>query len=241
MVATSALLAPSDSNGHAPKGVGRRSRRRPWVATAGALVVACVLGGLSLVGALGHRTTVLQAARDIEVGQVIAAGDLVAVDVAVDSPAQLIAAADRDQLVGLTASGRLPAGSLVSPADFGAGTGLPAGHVVISIAVAAGELPRPDLRIGDRVRLIQTTGPAASASSSGETAGAAALGEATVFALPGSTSTSGSGGFGGSAPVVESSAAQSVSLVVAENLAGKVAQASAGRALRLVYVPGGAR
>jgi hypothetical protein len=197
------------------------------------LVLGSVLAGLTLAGQLGRRVTVLQAARDIEVGQVVGAGDLQAVDVAVDSPVQMVAAQDQSSLVGLTATGRLPAGSLVSPADFEAGTGLAAGQVVIGAVLAPGELPRPDLRVGDRVRLIQVAG--ASAPASGDAAGTVVLGEAKIFSL-----TGGSNPGTASAATVESSG-QFVSLAVAESLAGKVAQASAGRALRLVYLPGGGR
>jgi hypothetical protein len=231
MVAMSAPPAPPSFNGP-PRGVAvRRSRRRPWISAAVVLIV--VSGALGLVGnrALGQRISVLQVVRDVEAGQLVAAEDLRAVDVAVDGPVQLLAAADRARVVGLSAAGRLPAGTLVSPADFEVAAGVPAGQVVVGAVLAPGELPTADLRVGDRVRLIQVAG--ASAPASADAAGAS-LGEATVYAVAGGW------GEGGSAPSVESGG-QFVSLAVSEGQAGKVAQASAARALRLIFLPGGAR
>ena len=207
----------------APKG---RSRRRPWVALALVLVPLSALVGYLALAEIGNRIPVLQAVHDIEVGQVVSGSDFQVIDVAVDGPAQVVAASDRDRLVGSTASARVAAGSLVSPTQFGASAGLDSGQVVVGAVLVPGELPRADLRVGDRVRLIDVAGPGGTAGSGGD----AVLGEAEVFAIAGQ-------GSGGASGAMVGTGSLFVSLTVGEDLAPVVAEATAAQRLRLVYLP----
>jgi hypothetical protein len=216
----------------------KRSRRGAWIALAMLMFAASALVGVVVVRQLGHRTQVLRAARDIQAGQVIAAADFEVVDVAVDGTAQLVPAADRARHVGMTAQGRIPAGSLVSPGQFQAGVGLPPGSVVVGAVLAPGALPKADLRVGDRVNLVaasQQPAPAATASTPAPSGSSAApttasplIGEARVFALsrPESNSSLGAG-----------NGAVFVSLAVREQDAARVAQVAASNSLRLIYLP----
>jgi SAF domain len=210
----------------APRG---RSRRRPWVAALMVLVPLAVVLGVVTVQRLGDRISVLTAVRTIEPGQVLTPSDLQVVEVAIDGPAQVVSARDRDALVGLTASERIPAGSLVSPADFQAGVGLPAGTVVVGAVLQPGEVPTGELRTGDRVVLVSTAGQGAVAGVGSDEA--TELGEATVFSVAGSRSDGGGGG------AQVSSTSLFVSLAVPRETSRRVAQASAGQRLRLVYLP----
>jgi hypothetical protein len=225
------LLAPAAYGAPA-----RRSRRGPWIALAMLMFATSALIGVVVVRQLGGRTQVLRAARDIQTGQVIAATDFEVVDAAVDGGAQLVAAADRGRYVGLTAQGRIPAGSLVSPGQFQTGVGLPPGSVVVGAVLAPGALPKADLRVGDRVNMVQASQqPAAAQAPSQGLAGSAPantpsplIGEARVFAL--SRTESGSPGGTGNGSLF-------VSLAVRDQDGAKVAQVAATNSLRLIYLP----
>ena len=205
----------------APKG---HSPRRRWLPALMVLVPLSAMLSVSVVQQLGNRISVLRAARTIEAGQVLTADDFQVVDVAIDGNAQVVSAKDRDTLVGLTAPARIPSGSLVSPADFEAGVGLPAGTVVVGAVLQAGEIPTGELRVGDRVLVLSTAGQGQ----------AAELGEATVFSVNGAGSASTDPA---AANAQVSSTATFVSLAVPKAMSKKVAQAAAGQRIRLVYLP----
>ena len=215
----------------APKG---HSPRRRWLPALMVLVPLSAMLSVSVVQQLGNRISVLRAARTIEAGQVLTADDFQVVDVAIDGNAQVVSAKDRDTLVGLTAPARIPSGSLVSPADFEAGVGLPAGTVVVGAVLQAGEIPTGELRVGDRVLVLSTAGqgPGAVAGAGGDEA--AELGEATVFSVNGAGSASTDPA---AANAQVSSTATFVSLAVPKAMSKKVAQAAAGQRIRLVYLP----
>jgi hypothetical protein len=226
------------ANGRAPEAVrapGGRSRRRPWVALLLVMVLLSTVLGVVVVQRLGQRIPVLRAARTIEAGQVIKAEDFDVVEVAIDGTAQVVSAKDRDALVGLTAPERISAGSLVSPSSFQPSMGLPAGTVVVGAVLAPGEVPTGELRAGDRVGLLATSGQAAVAGTNADEA--SDFGEATVYSVNGSHSSA-DGGAGGAQV---SSTSTFVSLAVPRQMARRVAQAASSQRLRLIYLPEGPR
>lgn len=159
-----------------PKVVGPRQRRTPWLALAVVLALSgALLAGL-LVQSAGHRQAVLVAARTINPGQAVTAGDLRVVDAAVDGHAALIPATQRLRMVGKIATALIPTGTMLSPAQFSDAGLLDAGQVVVGALLGPGALPVSNLRAGDRVRLFATSGTGAFGGAAGE------LGTATVFA-----------------------------------------------------------
>jgi hypothetical protein len=204
------------TNGSQPQMPARigagRVKRVPWVALGVVLVVTGALMFGLMVQSAGNRTAVVVAARDIGQGQVVAATDLRVVDVAIDGSASVVPASQRSQLVGQTATSRIPAGSLVNRAQFARDAGLAPGQVVVGALLGPGGIPVPNLRVGDEVTLLEARDTERSTTS------AEPLGDGTVFMVT-----------AGSQP-----AAQFVSLVVDDSLAQRVTDAAAAQRLRLV-------
>lgn len=215
---TPRATAPPRTNGRdAVRVSGARVRRIPWVAFGVVLVVAGALVFGLMIQSAGDRSSVVVAARDINPGQVIEAGDLRIVDAAIDGAATTIPASRRSELIGQTATSRIPAGSLVSPGQFSTGSGLEPGRVVVGTLLGPGGLPVPNLRVGDRVRLLEAR------ETERSTTETEPLGEASVFLVtPGSQPGT-----------------QFVSLVVEAALEQRVIDAAAAQRLRLVLLPAG--
>lgn len=195
---------------------GPRTRRLPWVAlglipvTIGALVFGM------LVQSAGERSAVVVTARPLSPGHVVADADLASIDVAVDGDAALVPAARRAELVGRRVVGSLPAGSLVGFGHFADGTGLEAGQVVVGAHLGPGALPVPNLRVGDRVRLL---------AAGGDDGAGASLGQASIYLVSPGTATG----------------TQFVSLAVPQGLAPAVSDTAAAQRLRLVLEGADAR
>lgn len=128
--------------------------RRPALA---ALALLLVLGG-ALASALvayrsGDRVDVLVARGDIEAGQVLGPGDVSVARVAADGAATIEAAA-LGNFVGTTATGRVPAGTLLNRSMFLASSSVaPPGSVVVGVVLSASQRPAVELRAGDVVRV----------------------------------------------------------------------------------------
>lgn len=220
---TTAVPAPprARTNGHSKdpslRVVGTRSRRVPWIALGVVLVIAGALTFGLVVQSAGNRTPVLVAARDIEAGQVIAAGDVRVVDAAIDGAAAVLPASRRGVLVGQTAATHIPTGSLLNGGQFTSGGRIAAGEVVLGALLGPGALPVADLRAGDRVTLLEAQDPDQRGFGDADP-----LGEATVYRIsPGSQPGT-----------------QFVSLVIDDGIAQRVTDAAAAQRLRLVLQPG---
>lgn len=129
--------------------------RRPALA---ALALLLVLGG-ALTSALiayrsGDRVDVLVARGDIEVGQVMTKADFALARVASDGAATIQAAA-ADNFVGTSATGRIPAGTMLNRTMFLAESDvIPPRAVVVGVVLAANQRPAGALRAGDVVRVF---------------------------------------------------------------------------------------
>ena len=92
------------------------------------------------------------------------------------------------ELVGQHASGRIPAGSMLSPAMFETAVALGPDEVVIGAALDPGEAPMSLIEVGDTVELLDVTvaAPAAGAVPADPAAPAdvaTSLGTGTVWAV----------------------------------------------------------
>jgi Flp pilus assembly protein CpaB len=213
---TTTRTATPRTNGKAPPRIaGAREKRVPWVALGVVLVIAGALVFGLMVQSAGDRTAVVVAARDIAPGKVIEATDLRVVDAAIDGPAATISSARRGELLGRIATSRVPAGAMLSEGQFADGAGLPAGSVVVGALLGPGGLPVPNLRVGDKVTLLEARDGERSSPSE-------PLGSATVYLTTRGSQTG----------------TQFVSLVVDEAIAQRVTDAAATQLLRLVLRPG---
>lgn len=211
------------SNGQVPRSAARA--RRAHLPYLGLAVLLMLLGAIGF-GLLASRSTpsgsVLAASHDIAAGQVISANDLTSVHASADAGAQLVPASQQSDVVGKRASVALPAGALLSPASVRSGPALSRGEAIVSVLLAPGTAPVPDLRAGDQVAVVATSTGSSGASGKG---GVLAAGEVVrVDALRSGPTTSGS---------------LSVSLKVPSSTAADIADAAAGGRVRLVLIAPG--
>jgi hypothetical protein len=195
--------------------IGARQRPVPWIALAVLLVVGGALLAWLLVQSAADRTSVLVAARSLSPGHVLEAADVRLVDVGVEGEAAVIPASEREALAGQVVVAAIPEGALLSPGQFAADGGLPAGTVVVGALLGPGELPVPNLRAGDAVEMVAVTGSQGAERTS--------LGEASVFTTTPGTQAS----------------TLFVSLAVPTAQAQEVADTVAQQRLRLILLPGG--
>jgi Flp pilus assembly protein CpaB len=192
----------------------------PYLGLAVLLVALGAIGFGALASGSTPAGTVLAASHDVAPGQVLSAGDLVAVHVSAGSSVQLVPASQESSIVGKRAAVALPAGALLSPQSVRSGAALQPGQAIVSVVLAPGTAPVPDLRAGDQVAVVAT-------AAAGDTGGRGVLADAQVVRVDGLRSgptTSGS---------------LTVSLEVPSSAAASIAAAAAGDHVRLALVAPG--
>jgi len=162
-----------------------RHRNPTWIVAGVLLVVLSALGGVLLFTSNDDRAEVLVAAKDLEPGASIEAGDLRIERVALAAGVRSIAAADASDLVGQHATGRVPAGTMLAPAMFADDVALGPDDVVVGASLDPGEAPLMLLEVGSRVELLDVTVAAAGAPPDPQATGdrATSLGTGTVWAV----------------------------------------------------------
>lgn len=201
-------------------GTGGRRRRLGLAAVGGLFILLAGLIGASLFASLRSSVPVLVLRTDVAAGDVLTADDLLAAELGADGLGQLsyVTVERQDQIVGLTALGPIPAGSLVSPAMFGDRSEIiPADHSVVGVVLDRGALPAGVVQPGDEVELIA----AADTIGLTEVAVADVIGRARIWVVE---------------PATELERGTSVSVVVASDLVPAVAQAAADDRLRIGLV-----
>ena len=192
-----------------------KRRRMSWMlAGVGIVVLAGLLGAFAFT--LQTKTvSVYVAARDLAPGDVISENDVRLATIGASSEGlRAVQPADKALLVGQSARGAIPAGTVLniglvaSKSDV-----IPAGMVVVGAALDPGALPA-GVTVGDRVVVLSVAGQTAGAAPSA----AAVITPAAVWA----------------APVISANGSkQVVSLLVPEAMQELVAQAAADGRLRL--------
>jgi hypothetical protein len=228
-----------------PTPAAPRGSRRTLVALASAgLVCLSVAAFVSLYASARHTTPVLVAARTIPQGQVVAAADLRAADVAVPGGVGVVPAAGAQAVVGRRSVVTVPVGALLSPSDLATGPGLPSGQAVVGVALKDGEFPPAGVAPGRQVMVVETNGtagvpsvpaPSAVAASGGDLAATVPGMQPVVTLVPTATVTTTAapqGTSGGSTLLV--------GLAVPLAAAGPVAVAAAAGQVSLVLLPAGA-
>ena len=204
--------------------VSASQQRRPrvsWIAFGLLVLVAFGLAGAITVARVAAREPVLALTQPVERGEQLAAEDLTVVDVGTDGDVAVVPSADRDDLVGLTATASLDDGTLVSRSQFAEGPTVAAGDSVLGLALAPGEYPTSTLRPGDLVVVVRTPDTTAATQPDGEPDVLAERAE--VFAVE---------------TLSETARTTMVSIVVPEEAAPDVAAAAAAGRIRLALVAG---
>lgn len=126
------------------------------------------LGALSaayLVQVVSASHPVVAVVRPVAAGAVLQRGDLAVAQVQSDPALAPVPGSRIDALVGKRAAVALPAGSLLT-ADAVTDALPPAtGQSLVGVALSPAQLPAEPLAAGDRVRLVDTPGAAASGSA----------------------------------------------------------------------------
>lgn len=128
-----------------------------------AVVVMCAVSFAVIASQLGARTSVLQVARPVAAGHVLAAQDLTEVQTSADPELRLVPASDEGQVVGRPAAVPLLVGALLTDRAVGSAAWPPAGQVAGSVALKAGRVP--EVAAGQHVVVyIRPTGQTGTAS-----------------------------------------------------------------------------
>jgi hypothetical protein len=141
----------------APPRVLRQRRTRPGLLGLAVLLIA--LGGLGAAFAVTSvRATgsYLAVAREVAVGGVLAADDLITVQVAGGQGLSPIPAARLDEVVGKRAVVTLTPGTLLTMSQLTDQPMLGPGQQQIALDLSIGEVPARELRPGDKVVLFST-------------------------------------------------------------------------------------
>jgi hypothetical protein len=135
-----------------------RHRRRGMVAISIALIAVGALGAAYLVTGLDKRSAVIVAARDIPVGQQLAAEDLAEAMVGAEPGVAMIPARQLPEVVGQMAATDLPQGTLLGPASISGEPSPREGEQLVPVALKPSQLPARGLKPGDHVVVIITPG-----------------------------------------------------------------------------------
>ncbi|MCB0993169.1 MAG: SAF domain-containing protein [Acidimicrobiales bacterium] len=138
---------------------GVRTRRLPELGAGLLLVVVCMLGVLWWQASSTARQPALALQVPVERGEVVELSDLQVVQIDTDDAVNFLSDADAAVIVGRTALVDLPAGALVSPSMFTAGSTLETGEGVVGLSLEAGQLPSLRLTTGDIVAVVLTPSP----------------------------------------------------------------------------------
>jgi Flp pilus assembly protein CpaB len=207
-----------------PSTLSTKVRPKGYAALAVALLVGFGALGFWFYSSAGHKVPVVVATKDIPVGHTITRDELSTVEVSGGVTA--VAGDHLSSLVGLSAAVEILPNTLVQRSMVTSGSTLPAtGDGLVGVSAAPGQVPSSGLSPGDKVEVLQLPQKGvASSSPSGDTSTQAVLVKsATVYDVRPNTSSSGG---------------MLLTLVVPQDAAYGVAQASNAGSIALVKVGG---
>ena len=199
-----------------------RTGRRPrtsWIALGLLVLVGFGLFGAITVAGVAAREPVLALAQPIQRGEQLTPAHLVVVNVGTDDAVAIVGAADRDDLLGLTATAGLEAGTLVTRSQFAEGPTVSAGFSVVGLALAPGEYPTVTMRPGDLVAVVRT--PATTPLERESNEATVLVDSAEVFAIE---------------TLSETARTVMVSIVVPDDVVSDIAAAAASGRIRLALM-----
>lgn len=168
-----------------------RERRPAWVILGVVLVGVAALVGAWIFLATSEQISVMVAARDIEPGEVIQAADLEVVEMDGSSQLRAVQSHQQDLVIGLTARGPIPAGTVMNTGLVGRRDAvIPAGWAVVGASLARGAVPSENLAVGDAVDLLRTVDIAGTPTDSAASATVIASGSVWSVRPPDQSSVS---------------------------------------------------
>ncbi len=150
---------PATSTPPAPTAVvGFRARRRSpaMMALGVALIVGGAMGGFLLYQETGERTPVLAVAKEVPVGDVIEASDLMEVSLSLDPAVKVFEADQRGEVEGKRAAVALVPGSVLAKEQVTDRELVKDGEQLVGIGLKASQLPATRLSPGDEVQIVFT-------------------------------------------------------------------------------------
>jgi len=204
-----------------------RRQRRGGLAL-GAVLVALVsgLGFAVWARSMGDRYPVVAAAHTVQAGDVIQAGDLRVVQVAVDRGVSTVPAAQERQLVGKVAAMPLFAGALVTRDEVSRQAPLGPTDAIVGVLVQPGQAPLAELQVGTTLEVVQTVGQSDVSGAQPQVL----ADDARIYAV--STPP------GGDTAAADVAGAVLVSLKVPESESAAIVSAADADQIRLVVVAG---
>lgn len=199
------------------------SRRRSWIAVGLVLVLLSALTGGIVLARIADRQPVLALAQPIERGEILTNSHLRVVEVAAEEDLGLVPADQGRELVGLTATGPLPAGTLIAKGTFTDGSIIPDGWEVVGLALGPGAYPVGTLRPGDHITVVETPDPATTATAGEREDPVVLVRGAEVYAVE---------------PVGELTGTLMISIAVPDEVSADIASAAAQDRVRLVLEAG---
>jgi hypothetical protein len=192
------------------------------------LLLAAVVVLVFVIVALraDHKQPVLAVARPVAAGAQLSAASLIVVRVAVEDGMPVVPAGQLDQMVGRTAAVPLVRGALLAPRQVGPAAWPPAGQAVLALPVKAGHAPT-DLVAGSAVMVLVAPGTGSTggqAGSPGGSSGQSIQAPATVVAVD---------------RAADGSGATSVSLLLGQDAAVRLAGAAGGDVSLVLLAPHG--
>jgi hypothetical protein len=133
-------------------------RRRPLLVLVGVVLAASAAALVAaLLNAATATTLVWATGAEVRRGHVVAAEELVAVEISASAAERLLvaSAASRDELVGRVWTVDLPAGELLSPALVAERLVVADGRALVGLRLGPGEFPIAGLRPGDAVMVVE--------------------------------------------------------------------------------------
>jgi Flp pilus assembly protein CpaB len=137
-----------------PRSTARLRRIDLRVVLGLALLLAGVLGTVTVVQQAGQRVPVLVVAREVPAGQVVGDQDVRVAELGLAPGVATLGVSDRGRVVGRVASVPLAPGQVLTPAMVDGGPALGPGRVAMSVAVAPEHAAAGLLRAGDRVAVV---------------------------------------------------------------------------------------
>lgn len=119
-------------------------------------VVLSSLTSFAAFAQLGRTVPVLVAARDIDRGEPLQAGDFEVLEIASGQSSSAVGIEQSTELLGQLATVDLPRGSLVTSASIALELPLEQGSSIVGISLSPAQLPATPLRAGDVIRIVST-------------------------------------------------------------------------------------
>jgi len=176
----------SDRAGTAPAATARRGGRinRSRAAAGMLLTFLSVATVTTLYARADDRITVVAVQARVPAGQPVTADDLTVVEVPADTALATVAADRAPELIGQVALSTLEPGMLLAPSLVAAQPLVPTGSAVVGATLKPGQYP-VGLRVGDKVRLVETPASSATQATPAVTRGLAQV--VDLSELPGGT------------------------------------------------------